>query len=182
MLQLSRLENVRAINRTTFLAKPFCEDLANSFQASLAAKGLDLQCFVQEGLCLKGDALLLRQAVSNLVSNAIDFSPRGGAIFLSISKNAEEVMIQVRDQGDGMQDFALKKAFEKFFSLSRPDTGKKSIGLGLPFVAEIVSLHGGDVRLANIEKSMEKSLEKGPEKGLEATIRLPAATGSELGA
>jgi len=162
MLQLSRLENVRAINRTRFSAKLFCEELADSFQARLAAKDIDLLCFVQEDFFLKGDELLLRQAVSNLVDNSIDFSPRGSAIFLSVSQTVEGVKITVRDQGVGMQDFALEKAFDKFFSLSRPDTGKKSIGLGLPFVAEIMSLHGGDVRLANTEQ------------GLEVTIILPA--------
>ena len=155
MLQLSRLENVRAINRTRFPAKLFCEELADSFQARLAAKGIDLQCFVREGLFLKGDELLLRQAVGNLVDNAIDFSPQGSAISLSISQTAEKIMITVRDQGAGMQDFALEKAFNKFFSLSRPDTGKKSIGLGLPFVAEVMSLHGGSVRLANMEPGLE---------------------------
>ncbi|MCL1926627.1 MAG: two-component system sensor histidine kinase CreC [Syntrophorhabdaceae bacterium] len=162
MLQLSRLENVRAINRTRFPARSFCEELADSFQTRLTAKGIDLQCFVQEGLYLKGDELLLRQAVSNLVDNAIDFSPQGSVISLSGSQTTEGVVITVKDQGTGMQDFALNKAFDKFFSLSRPDTGKKSIGLGLPFVAEVMSLHGGSVRLANAER------------GLEATIVLPA--------
>ncbi|MCL2102492.1 MAG: two-component system sensor histidine kinase CreC [Syntrophorhabdaceae bacterium] len=161
MLQLSRLENVRAINRTRFSAGLFCEELADSFQPRLAAKEIDLQCVVQEGISLKGDELLLRQAVGNLVDNAIDFSPRGSAISLSISQTPEGIRITVRDQGVGMQDFALEKAFDKFFSLSRPDTGKKSIGLGLPFVAEVMSLHGGEVLLANTEQ------------GLEATIILP---------
>jgi two-component system sensor histidine kinase CreC len=162
MLQLSRLENVRTVNRTRFPAKLFCETLAAGFQIRLEAKGIDLRCSVQEGLLLEGDELLLHQAVSNLVDNAIDFSPRGSAISLSVSQSAQGVVMTVRDMGPGMQDFALDKAFTKFFSLSRPDTGKKSTGLGLPFVAEVMSLHGGDVRLANAEQ------------GLEATILLPA--------
>ena len=162
MLQLSRLENVRTVNRSCFPAQPFCEALSDSFHAQLTAKGLVLQCHVHEGLFLEGDELLLRQAVSNLVDNAIDFSPRGTAISLSVFQTATGTMIRVRDRGAGMQDFALDKAFNKFFSLSRPDTGKKSTGLGLPFVAEVMSLHGGSVHLANTEQ------------GLEATMLMPA--------
>ncbi len=67
----------------------------------------------------------------------------------------------IRDYGTGMPDFALAKAFDKFFSLNRPDTGKKSTGLGLPFVREVISLHGGEVCLRNILP------------GLEARITLP---------
>jgi two-component system sensor histidine kinase CreC len=162
MLQLSRLENVRTVNRTRFPAEGFCKALADSFQTRLAARGLDLRCSVQDGLFLEGDELLLHQAVGNLVANAADFSPRGSTISLSFSRTAAGAAITVRDQGAGMPDFALDKAFNKFFSLARPDTGKKSTGLGLPFAAEVMSLHGGSVRLANTEQ------------GLEATILLPA--------
>ena len=162
MLHLSRLENVRTVNRSRFPAKPFCRELADSFQTRLAAKGLELRCSVQEDLFLEADELLLRQAVRNLVDNAVDFSPQGAAIFLSLAQSADGALIAVRDQGAGIPDFALDKAFDKFFSLSRPDTGKKSTGLGLPFVAAVMSLHGGSVRLVNTEQ------------GLEARLLLPA--------
>jgi two-component system sensor histidine kinase CreC len=54
--------------------------------------------------------------------------------------------------------------FEKFFSLERPDTGRKSTGLGLNFVSEVASLHGGSVEVSNL-----------PEGGLRARLTLPAA-------
>ncbi len=161
MLQLSRLENVRAVARTRFPAAPFFQAVADSFRPQLAAKGLRLETHIPEGLMMEGDALLLRQAVSNLVANAIDFSPVSSVVTLAAVPGAENLAITVRDKGCGMPDFAFDKAFDKFFSLSRPDTGKKSTGLGLPFVAEVVSLHNGSVRLANAEP------------GLEATIMLP---------
>ena len=161
MLQLSRLENVRAINRTKFEASGFLQLLADSFQTQLAAKDMLLDVDAPEDLVLEGDSFLLRQAVGNLVANAIDFSPCGTRIFVKATHCAEGVSITVRDQGCGMPDFAFDKAFNKFFSLGRPGTGKKSTGLGLPFVAEVLSLHGGTIRLANAEP------------GLEATITLP---------
>lgn len=80
---------------------------------------------------------------------------------IAARRTPEGVVITVRDAGCGMPDFALDKAFNKFFSLRRPDTGKKSTGLGLPFVAEVMSLHGGSVSIKNTDP------------GLEATMFLP---------
>jgi two-component system sensor histidine kinase CreC len=55
----------------------------------------------------------------------------------------------VDDNGSGIPEYALLKVFEKFFSLQRPDSGRKSTGLGLNFVREIAVLHNGHVRLEN---------------------------------
>jgi two-component system, OmpR family, sensor histidine kinase CreC len=55
----------------------------------------------------------------------------------------------VEDHGTGIPEFALQKVFDKFFSLQRPDSGKKSTGLGLNIVKEIAVLHKGDVKLEN---------------------------------
>jgi Signal transduction histidine kinase len=158
MLQLSRLENVRTITRTTFRAEDFFQALGDSFQTQLTAGDLLLHVDVPEELVLEGDLLLLRQAVGNLVANAIDFSPRGTAILVKAVSSAGVVTISVRDHGCGMPDFALEKAFNKFFSLARPGTGKKSTGLGLPFVAEVLALHGGTVCLTNAEPGLEATI------------------------
>ena len=68
----------------------------------------------------------------------------------------------VEDHGAGIPDFASEKVFDKFFSLQRPDSGKKSTGLGLNFVKEVAVLHKGDVKLENR-----------PEKGIRAILVLP---------
>jgi two-component system sensor histidine kinase CreC len=57
--------------------------------------------------------------------------------------------VTVRDQGPGIPDYAEDKVFEKFYSLARPHTQKKSTGLGLSFVKEIAELHHGRVSLCN---------------------------------
>lgn len=161
MLQLSRLENVRAVNKGRFSSGAFFRELAGSFQTSLESKALRLELDVMPELAMEGDELLLRQAVGNLVSNALDFSPPGSAIDIAVNANEDLLTISVRDYGAGIPEFAGDKVFDKFFSLSRPGGGKKSTGLGLPFVREVVALHGGEVRLEN----------KNP--GLEAVIILP---------
>jgi two-component system sensor histidine kinase CreC len=69
----------------------------------------------------------------------------------------------IDDEGPGIPDYARTRVFEKFFSLERPDTGKKSTGLGLNFVSEVAALHGGTVDVNNL-----------PERGLRARLTLPA--------
>jgi two-component system sensor histidine kinase CreC len=70
----------------------------------------------------------------------------------------------VTDRGPGIPDYADEKVFEKFYSLARPDTQKKSTGLGLAFVKEIAELHQGRVTLVN-----------GAGGGAVATLSLPRA-------
>ena len=96
-----------------------------------------------------GDAFLLRQAVTNLIDNAIDFSPMGGEITLDIRRTAEGVRIEVGDRGAGVPDYALPRVFERFYSLPRPHGGSRSSGLGLCFVAQVAALHRGRATLAN---------------------------------
>ena len=98
---------------------------------------------------IDGEAFLLRRALANLVDNAVDFSPSGGVVTLTLDGNGAKIVFRVRDHGAGIPEFATTKVFEKFFSLQRPGTQKKSSGLGLAFVREIATLHGGSIALAN---------------------------------
>jgi two-component system sensor histidine kinase CreC len=99
-------------------------------------------------LLVRGDALLLRQALGNLLDNAIGFSPRGGVVRIALWRSANEVGIDVCDQGPGVPAYAADRLFERFYSLPRPGGGK-STGLGLPFVREVAALHGGTVSVAS---------------------------------
>ena len=113
---------------------------------------------------LEGDGFLLRQALGNLIDNAIDFSPAGGKVSIDAVREGERILIQVRDQGPGVPEYAQTRVFERFYSLARPDGGSRSSGLGLPFVAEVAQLHGGEALLRNLDVG-----------GAQATLSLPAA-------
>ncbi len=97
----------------------------------------------------QGETFLLAQAITNLLENALDFSPDNGRIDVTISSKDEFVEIAVRDHGTGIPDYAQDKIFDKFYSLPRPLNGQKSTGLGLNFVREVALLHGGDIRVQN---------------------------------
>ena len=155
MLHLSRLENVHSITKARIDGTAFLRELSESFQPQLAPKNMELDLHVSPGLVFEADELLLRQAVANLVSNSIDFSPSGSHIDLSVSVQGSAIHFVVQDTGTGIPDFAKDKIFEKFFSLGRPDSGKKSTGLGLPFVAEVAALHGGRVILTNLQPGLK---------------------------
>ncbi|CAD7715350.1 Sensor protein CreC [Xanthomonas hydrangeae] len=110
-----------------------------------------------------GDGFLLRQALINLLENAIAFSPEGSTVHLRTQVRDGHLQWSVEDRGSGVPDYALERVFERFYSLARPHTGQRSSGLGLPFVREVARLHGGEVALGNREGG-----------GAVATLRLPA--------
>ena len=96
---------------------------------------------------LRGDAFILRAAVTNLLENAIDFSPRGGAIDITLGAHDGKVELVIRDHGAGIPDYARDKIFERFYSLRHPASGRKGTGLGLTLVREAAELHGGTITL-----------------------------------
>ena len=112
------------------------------------------------------DADRMREAIDNLISNAIKYSPRDSTIRVSVTPQQKEVAISVADQGPGLSPEDLSRLFGRFQRLSaKPTGGESSTGLGLSIVKRIVNLHGGSV--------MAESNGAGP--GTTFTIRLPAA-------
>jgi two-component system sensor histidine kinase CreC len=111
---------------------------------------------------IAGDAFLLHQALGNLIDNSIDFSPASSTIKVFAEVQEEQARIMIEDQGPGIPDYAMDKIFTKFFSLKRPDSGRKSTGLGLNFVMEVAALHNGTITLENLGSS-----------GTRATLTLP---------
>ncbi|MSU70356.1 MAG: HAMP domain-containing protein [Opitutaceae bacterium] len=98
---------------------------------------------------LRGERVLLREALVNLLQNALDFSPAGGEVAVTAVTAGGRIVLAVDDRGPGVPDYALARVFERFYSLPRPGTERKSTGLGLTLVREIAHLHGGDASLAN---------------------------------
>ena len=96
---------------------------------------------------LRGDAFILRAAVTNLLENAIDFSPVGAVVEVSLQTTGGEIVLSIRDQGPGIPDYAREKVFDRFYSLRHHASKRKGTGLGLTLVKEAVELHGGMIVL-----------------------------------
>ncbi|MBF2995652.1 two-component system sensor histidine kinase CreC, partial [Pseudomonas aeruginosa] len=112
-----------------------------------------------EGPCeVRGEQFLLRQALANLLDNALDFTPPGGILRLLAEADGEGIALRLFNQGPAIPDYALARLTERFYSLPRPASGRKSTGLGLNFVAEVAQLHGGRLQVGNRDDGVEALL------------------------
>jgi two-component system sensor histidine kinase CreC len=98
-------------------------------------------------ILLRGDGFILRAAVTNLLENAIDFSPRGAAVEITVQVHAGNAELVIRDHGAGIPGYARDKVFERFYSLRHHAAGRKGTGLGLTLVREAAELHRGSITL-----------------------------------
>jgi len=88
----------------------------------------------------------IREAIDNLISNAIKYSPIGGTIDIIVTQEAGNIVVQVKDQGAGLSPEDISRLFGRFQRLSaKPTAGETSTGLGLSIVKRIVDLHGGRI-------------------------------------
>lgn len=166
VLELARAENRGQLDQTEVLALDgVVRDVLESRHERLAAKSLVLDTDLPMTR-VAGNRFLLRQAVGNLIDNAVDFSPTGGHLALHLAHDDAQVHLLVRDQGPGIPDYALPRLFERFYSTPRPDTGERGTGLGLNLVQEVARLHHGRIALGNR-----------PDGGAEARLTLPLPLG-----
>lgn len=150
MMELTALETRRVLDRTEpVVLASLLDEIATSAQSAAAARNVRIALDLRATPSTDGDPFLLRRAVSNLLDNAIDFAPEGSEVRVGLDATAKQARITVRDHGRGIPDYARDKVFQKFYSLARPHSQKKSTGLGLAFVKEIAALHRGRIELAN---------------------------------
>ena len=96
----------------------------------------------------------ITQAVTNLVSNAIKYSPRGGTIYVSVTKTKDKVIFAIENQSQPLSDEALENVWDSFYRTDKSRT-EKGTGLGLPITKAIVELHGGTCHVSNTETGVE---------------------------
>ncbi len=163
LLNLALVEQRQGLEeRVEVPLRPLLEELLQAQAARLERAGLAVSLAVAEDARVSGERFLLRQALANLLENALDFAPPGAALSLETRREGTRVAIRVFNQGPSIPDYALPRLTERFYSLPRPASGRKSTGLGLNFVQEVAHLHGGELTLANRDE------------GVEACLRLPA--------
>ena len=165
MLELSALERRAALDRVEPVAlAPLADAVRDELAALAAQRRVEVRIAVDPQARAAGDPFLLHRAVSNLVRNALEFSAAGQAVEIDAHLGADQVELVVRDRGPGLPPYARERVFERFFSLARPDSGRRGTGLGLAFVREIAALHGGKARLSDRDGG-----------GTTATLILPRA-------
>src|SRR6185312_5651365 len=156
----ARLSGFRAVRLDTVAG-----EVAELYGPVAEAKGSDLAFDPpSDAVTVQGDPDLLAQAISNLVDNAVKFTPAGGRVALAVTRDADGgAKVRVTDSGPGIADSEKAEVVRRFY---RGDAGKgkSGVGLGLSVVAAVAKLHGGRLEFAD------------GNPGLVATLILPATT------
>jgi two-component system heavy metal sensor histidine kinase CusS len=166
LLFLARAENPAThIERLSLDARAELEAVREFHEALAEEAGVSLTC-EGEGQ-IHADPVLFRRAVTNLVSNALRHSPRGGEVRLSVRQEDEgAAVVAVSDTGCGIAPEHLPRIFDRFYRPDRPGHhNPDGTGLGLAIVRSIMELHGGS---AGIDST--------PGKGTVVTLRFPSST------
>ncbi|PJG63616.1 two-component system sensor histidine kinase CreC [Yersinia kristensenii] len=148
MLIQARLESRVDLQPTPVEISHIIKQAISAKEAQAASRGIALRLICADSAMLTGDSLLLSQALTNLIDNALDFTPIGGEVTLSGARQNDQYLITIEDTGSGIPDYAQEKIFDRFYSLPRANS-PKSTGLGLNFVREVAAIHQGNISLEN---------------------------------
>ncbi len=143
-------------------------ELLASRQALILQKNLRIELLLPQSATFLGEPFLIRQAIGNLIDNALDFTPLQGMVTITAEQCGDTWQLSIINTGNPIPEYALERLFERFYSLPRPDTGRKSTGLGLAFVKEVAHLHGGVVSVQNQSTDLLKQ-----ESRIVAQLSLP---------
>jgi len=140
--------------------------VVRSFDPQAERKQQDLSCVLlaDEPCVVEGDKRKLREAISNLVSNALKYSPPGEDVTVRVDRRDDAVHVAVEDDGPGLNEKDQQRMFVPFQRLSAEPTGDEgSSGLGLYIVKQIVETHDGEIEVDSV-----------PGEGSTFTLVLPA--------
>ena len=167
VLTLSKLENHKLeMSRTVFPLEPMIDDLIEKFSTK-CTKPLHFTTNLQaKEVC--ADEEYLKEAISNLIDNAIKYSKESVEIDISSLSNATHTLIKVHDNGIGISEKDRKHIFEKFERASafkRSRLGKVAgFGLGLNYVYQVMDAHEGSVTVSSVEKEFSEFILYIPKK------------------
>lgn len=149
ILDLSRLESGHlALNVQAVDVQYLCDLAYLSLKPQAQAKRLAFRHACESGLTVSGDVDRLQQALVNLVSNAIKYTPEEGSVELCARREGDNAVITVQDDGVGVSEEDLPRLFDKFFRANNERTRRiGGAGLGLAIVKSIVEAHRGEIRV-----------------------------------
>ncbi len=149
ILKLNKLENQRIFPETQVfdLGEQLCECLLD-FESIWEQKELELDCDIENSVQVSADPELLRLVWSNLISNAVKFTPAGGKITLRLKTEGDWAIVSVSDTGCGMSKETGAHIFEKFYQGDTAHTTQGN-GLGLALVKRVVDITGGVITVSS---------------------------------
>jgi heavy metal sensor kinase len=164
LLMLSQAESGQlALQKTEIDLADLVRDLVDQHQIPAEAEGVRLSATLPDNCSVSADRIQIERLLSNLLGNAIKYTPAGGSVQVSLIPGVDQVKLIVEDTGVGISPSHLPHIFDRFYRVPSADA-EKGLGLGLSFVAWIAKAHGGTV-------SVESTLQE----GTRFTVLLPAA-------
>ncbi|MBL0955777.1 MAG: two-component system sensor histidine kinase CreC [Leptospira sp.] len=162
LLELSSLEGKNSIelNDTIDLIS-FLNEILFRFEIELERKSLSVKkIFPESSVMINGNQNYLRMAIENIIRNSIEFANQNDLIVIKLeSISNHQTKLIISDKGQLIPEYALTKVTDKFFSLPRPIGQRKSSGLGLSIVKEILDFHTAELKIQNrIPKGVEVSI------------------------
>lgn len=170
LLSLASLQNgLSSLDMRPLEISPVLSQLILAMQPQAAQAGVQLSAqFSRTNPVVFADVDRLKQALSNLIENALKYTPAGGTVNIRLEEIPNGVSVQIEDTGKGIPAADLKRVAERFYQVdkSRSDSDGRSLGLGLTIAHEIINAHGGQIAVSSRE-------------GIGTTVRvtLPAQAG-----
>jgi signal transduction histidine kinase len=150
------------INRAEVDASSLLEYVYEQFRIPAKEKNIRLTLDTNEPALIKGDEILIRELLFNLLQNAITYTPGSGEIMLSLRREKEQILISVADTGCGIPEDEIPHIFERFYQVDK-SRSSQGHGLGLSLCKWIVESHKGRI-----------TVESTVGKGSRFTVYLPA--------
>ena len=168
LLLLSQAESGQlALQMTRLDLSSVARDIVDQFQIPAEGARVQLSADLPPECAAEVDRVQIERMLSNLLSNALKFTPAGGRVHVALRSSPEAISIEVEDTGCGIPEEHIPHIFERFYRVPTQETcanPEPGLGLGLSFVAWIAKAHGGTIRV-----------ESAPGKGTRFTISLPPA-------
>jgi signal transduction histidine kinase len=152
-------QNTLELHREFIDVHEFLIALMDEYRTTFDARKVKLSVIAPVGVRVSADHQRLLQVFSNLLDNALKFTPAGGAVTVEATTAAREVRVSLRDNGNGLSEDALRAMFEPPRTLA--DRG--GMGIGLSVARRLAELHGGRLTVSS----------DGPGRGTEAVVTLP---------
>jgi signal transduction histidine kinase len=149
MLDHSRLESGKVrLSADHFSLLELTESIAEKLTPAMEEKQLKLSWGFCNECMLTADESRMTQVVTNLMTNAVRYTPEGGSIWVRVFADAKDATFQIENEGTHLPEEVREKIFESFY---RADDSRtvKGTGLGLPIARSIVELHRGTVKVQN---------------------------------
>ena len=147
LLQLSRAESME-LNIVPVNLIELLNNIIDEYWSIRKQRNITIHCDFEEPIAfVLSDYTLLYRALNNLIDNALKYSPDHTEVHCSISRQGEQWLLQIKDQGIGISTKQQEQLFNSFYRTSEHGNKVAGLGLGLSFVKTVIQRHNGQIRV-----------------------------------